>query len=74
MVYRGDTIFMPMAGGTFTLSTLDPAVGGHFAGEVNDLVLQEVTMDPMNLVTTPVPGGKRTCLPHYVWDVVMSDS
>ena len=73
-VYRGDTIFMPTAGGTFTLTTLDPAVGGHFAGEVNDLVLQEVTMDPANLTTTPVPGGKRTCLPHYAWDVVMSES
>jgi hypothetical protein len=70
-VYRGDKTFMPMPGGTITLTTLDSHSGGHFAGRLDQVMLQEVTIDAQNLVTTPVPNGEHQCLTGYPWDVVM---
>jgi len=73
-VYVGDTIFMPRAEGTFRLDALDPSVGGRFAGALENVVLQEVIIDPSTAISTPVPGGELQCLASYSWDTTISDT
>jgi hypothetical protein len=63
--------FMPMAGGTYTLTTLDKTEGGTFAGTLTGVTLQEVTIAE-NLTTTPVPGGETWCMPSMTWTATVA--
>jgi hypothetical protein len=60
--------FMPKPGvGSFTLTTLGKTPGSTFSGTLTGVVLQEVTIDPESLETTPVPNGQTWCLPTFTW-------
>ena len=64
-------IFMPRydAGnpGGYTLIQLGQQVGESFAGKLNNVVMQQVTLDYFNGLTIPVPGGETWCLGGYTW-------
>jgi len=60
--------FMPTGQGAFTLGALGTTDGAHFAGSLEGVVMQEVTIAKDTLVTTPVPDGETWCLDGWSWD------
>ena len=60
--------YMPKSG-RFTLTKLDREAQGRFAGQLDDVVFQRVTINPQTLETRPVAGAPEVRLSmSFVWD------
>ena len=57
--------------GTVNLTALG-AAGSQLTGSFSDLVLIEVTINPVTFVSTPVPNGDSWCIDSYNFDILIS--
>ena len=60
--------FMPRAEGQVDVSAIGSGVGDRFAGELKDIVFQQVSIG-QGYVTTPVAGGDVLALDNWSFDV-----
>lgn len=60
--------FMPRAQGQVKVSAIGGVVGAQFAGELKDIVLQQVSIG-QDYTTTPVPGGEVLHIESLLFDV-----
>jgi hypothetical protein len=68
--------FMPTEQGSYTITDMDAAVGGDYAGTLTGVVLQEVVVDwdgsgGTLYETTPVPNGETWTLDGVSWSVTL---
>ncbi len=65
-----DKTYMPKAGASATFTALGRATGERFAGSLEGVIFQEVTIDPSTLATTPVAGAPELRLAgdSFAWD------
>lgn len=64
--------YMPKSG-RFSLTKLDKVADGRFAGQLDDMVFQLVTIDPQTLETTPAANAPEVKLSmSFVWDAPLS--
>lgn len=65
--------FMPSPGGVVVLEAMGTRQGERFAGRLEGLTFEEVTIDPRSFATTRVPGGQRFTLADLAWDQALPE-
>ncbi len=64
--------FMPQAQGELSLDAIEASVGSRLAGELSDLMFQEVNIGS-GFVTTPLTGGFTVPLERLAFDVTIEE-
>ncbi|MBX3259755.1 MAG: hypothetical protein KIS78_01935 [Labilithrix sp.] len=68
-----DKTFMPVEGGTVSLSAVEMKADGALSGTLDELVLREVTIG-RDGATTPVPNGETLCVSAHEFGATMTEA